>query len=120
MNARAGRPVQASPLLIEALEVALRAAELTGGDVDPTVGMALELAGYDRDWRLLAAPLGEPEPPAITARVQAGWRTVTLDRSSCTIRIPRESGSTWAPPPKPGPPIAPQRPGPRSAAAACS
>ncbi len=88
VNARAGRPVPTSPLLIEALEVALRAAELTGGDVDPTVGRALELAGYDRDWRLLAAPIGEPESPAITARVQTGWRTVTLDRRACTIRIP--------------------------------
>jgi thiamine biosynthesis lipoprotein ApbE len=89
VNARAGRPVQASPLLIEALEVALRAAELTGGDVDPTVGRALELAGYDRDWRLLRAPLDEPEPPAISARVKAGWRTVALDRPTSSIRIPR-------------------------------
>lgn len=88
VNARAGRPVRVSPVLIGALDVALRAAELTGGDVDPTVGVALELAGYDRDWRLLAAPLGEPEPPAITARVRTGWRTVTLDRSACTIHVP--------------------------------
>ncbi len=48
-----GRPVPVAPLLIEALQVALRAAELTDGDVDPTVGAALVLAGYDRDWRLL-------------------------------------------------------------------
>ncbi len=38
--------------------LALRAAELTDGDVDPTVGQALELAGYDRDWRLLEPPCG--------------------------------------------------------------
>ncbi len=58
VNARAGgRPVPVAPLLIEALLVALRAAELTDGDVDPTVGAALVLAGYDRDWRLL-----EPAP----------------------------------------------------------
>jgi thiamine biosynthesis lipoprotein ApbE len=45
VNTRAGgRPVPVSQLLIEALEVALRAAELTGGDVDPTVGAALVLA----------------------------------------------------------------------------
>jgi FAD:protein FMN transferase len=94
LNAGAGRPLRASPLLIEALEVALRAAELTSGDVDPTVGLALELAGYDRDWRLLAAPgalaapLQQPERPTITARVRAGWRTVALDRASSSIRIP--------------------------------
>ena len=106
LNAAGGRPLRASPLLIEALDVALRAAELTGGDVDPTVGLALELAGYDRDWRLLhapeplaaseplaapgplAAPLQEPMRPTITARVRAGWRTVALDRASSSIRIP--------------------------------
>ncbi len=94
LNARAGRPMQGSPLLVEALEVALRAAELTGGDVDPTVGRALELAGYDRDWRLLEAPAdgGEPEshagPPVLRIRVRSGWREVSLDPSTRWIRIP--------------------------------
>ncbi len=88
VNARAGRAVQASPLLIEALEVALRAAELTDGDVDPTLGRALELAGYDRDWSLLSPAVGEPEPPRISARVKAGWRAVALDRATRSIRIP--------------------------------
>ncbi len=94
LNARAGRPMQASPLLIEALEVALRAAELTGGDVDPTVGRALELAGYDRDWQLLSAAVDgdrtetPSEPPTVTVRVRAGWRQVRLDRSTRWIRIP--------------------------------
>jgi thiamine biosynthesis lipoprotein ApbE len=94
LNARAGRPMQASPLLVEALEVALRAAELTGGDVDPTVGRALELAGYDRDWQLLAPPAQDAqpeastEPPIVTVRVRAGWREVSLDRPTRWIRIP--------------------------------
>jgi FAD:protein FMN transferase len=48
-----GRPVRVSPLLVEALELALRAAALTDGDVDPTIGASLVLAGYDRDIRLL-------------------------------------------------------------------
>ena len=88
LNARAGGPMQGSRLFIEALEVALRAAELTGGDVDPTVGRALQLAGYDRDWHLLAPCEDEPKPPALTARVKAGWRTVALDRRARLIRIP--------------------------------
>jgi thiamine biosynthesis lipoprotein len=89
LNARAGRRVPVGPLLLEALEVALRAAELTDGDVDPTVGRALELAGYDRDWRLLPAPLEHPQPPApILARVLPGWRTVTLDRNGSWVRLP--------------------------------
>jgi thiamine biosynthesis lipoprotein ApbE len=88
-NARAGQPTKASPLLIEALAQALRAAELTGGDVDPTVGRALELAGYDRDWHLLDPPTGEHEaPPAITARARPAWPRIALDRASSTIRLP--------------------------------
>jgi thiamine biosynthesis lipoprotein len=89
VNARAGRWTQVSPLLLEALEVALRAAELTDGDVDPTVGMALELAGYDRDWRLLDPPHGQREAaPTITLRARGGWQAVVLDRPSRSLRIP--------------------------------
>jgi FAD:protein FMN transferase len=89
LNARAGRRVEVGRFLLAALEVALRAAELTDGDVDPTVGRALELAGYDRDWRLLDAPAGEPEHRAtVVARLVAGWRTIELDRVGSTVRFP--------------------------------
>lgn len=65
VNAYAGgRPVRVSPLLIEALQLALRAAQLTDGDVDPTVGTALVLAGYDRDWRLLEPAVGPAQREA--------------------------------------------------------
>jgi len=57
VNAAQGRLTPVSPLLIDAVQVALDAAELTGGDVDPTVGNALVLAGYDRDWAQLERPL---------------------------------------------------------------
>jgi thiamine biosynthesis lipoprotein len=90
VNAAAGRVVAVSGLLLEALELALRAAALTDGDVDPTVGRALELAGYDRDFSLLAAPAGQPVAPArVTARVRRGWRSVTLDRARGAVRVPR-------------------------------
>jgi FAD:protein FMN transferase len=89
VNARAGRHTPVGPLLLEALELALRAAELSDGDVDPTVGRALELAGYDRDWRLLDPAAAQPEPPAeITARFRAGWQTIALDRRSASIKVP--------------------------------
>jgi thiamine biosynthesis lipoprotein ApbE len=89
LNASAGRRVKVGRLMLAALEVALRAAELTDGDVDPTVGRALELAGYDRDWRLLDAPSGEPEHrAAVVARVIAGWRTIELDRIGSTVHFP--------------------------------
>ncbi len=60
VNASGGRAVRVSPLLAEALALALRAAALTDGAVDPTVGSALVLVGYDRDWRLLDPPDERP------------------------------------------------------------
>lgn len=101
VNAATGRPMQVSPLLAEALELALRAAALTGGDVDPTVGGALVLSGYDRDWRALEAAepptaipgapdaLATPPPMTIGARRVCGWRDVTFDRGTRTVRVPR-------------------------------
>jgi thiamine biosynthesis lipoprotein len=89
LNARAGRRTRVSTLLLEALVLALRAAELTEGDVDPTLGRALELAGYDRDWRLLDPPRAAfAERPIVTATVLSGWRAVELDRELATVRIP--------------------------------
>jgi thiamine biosynthesis lipoprotein len=99
VNARAGRTVRVDPLLAEALELALRAAELTGGDVDPTLGASLELAGYDRDWQLLEEPCplephgAAPHSPQdaslrVLASVRAGWESVELDRERATLRIP--------------------------------
>jgi len=97
-NAGAGRFVGVDPLLIEAIEIALRAAVLTDGDVDPTVGNALILAGYDRDWTLLerARSAGGSDGkledvvvrPTITARVTPGWRAIELDRERSAIRVP--------------------------------
>jgi thiamine biosynthesis lipoprotein ApbE len=89
LNAQRGRALAVGPLLIEAIGVALRAAALTDGDVDPTLGRALELAGYDRDWRALDPARGEPRPTAtLSARVRAGWRTVELDPANGTVRVP--------------------------------
>ena len=48
--AAGGRPVPVSRLFAQALSVALAAASLTGGDVDPTCGQALAVLGYDRDF----------------------------------------------------------------------
>lgn len=88
-NAQAGRWTRTGPLLIEALELALRAATLTDGDVDPTVGRALELAGYDRDWQLLDPPGTAEEPsPVIIAGTRRAWRELELDRANSAIRIP--------------------------------
>jgi thiamine biosynthesis lipoprotein len=84
LNASGGRPCDASPLLLEAVGVALRAAALTEGIVDPTVGEALVLAGYDRDFSELA---DRPAVPLVARRVP-GWTKVRLDLGRRTVRIP--------------------------------
>jgi thiamine biosynthesis lipoprotein ApbE len=79
---RGGRPEKISPLLAEAVAVALRAARLTDGDVDPTVGAAMSAAGYDRDFQEI-----EPNGPAIrlTVRTVPGWHQVRLDGRTLTL-----------------------------------
>ncbi len=73
---------QVSPLLAEAIAVALRAAELTDGDVDPTVGAALSALGYDRDFEQVQK--AQPRQ-SITVRTVPGWRAVHLDGRTLTM-----------------------------------
>src|SRR5204862_3352189 len=91
-------PVTVSPLLAEAIAVALRAARLTDGDVDPTVGAAMSAAGYDRDFHQI-----EPNGPPLrlTVRQVPGWREVRLDGRPLTlpagVRLdPRATAKAWA------------------------
>lgn len=96
LNAHTGEWVQVDPLLFEAIELGLRAASITDGDVDPALGVALELAGYDRDWRLLepataAAAEGagtELWKPRVRAAAKPGWQAVRLDRTRRAVRLP--------------------------------
>jgi len=102
VNAGAGHSVAAGPLLIEAVEVALRAARLTDGDVDPALGEALVIAGYDRDFSLLESPpsarvdsdrasAGFPErdPVVLRAHRRAGWHTIVVDVQRMTVGVGR-------------------------------
>ncbi|MBO0809113.1 MAG: FAD:protein FMN transferase, partial [Actinobacteria bacterium] len=84
MRLRPG-PARVSPLLAEAVGVALRAARLTDGDVDPTVGGAMAAAGYDRDFALVPA-----DGPALTLQVRSvpGWREVRLDEQTRLLSVP--------------------------------
>ncbi len=88
VNRAAGTPVRVSPLMVEAVSAALRAARLTDGDVDPTVGRALIALGYDRDFDSL--PTGpQAKAPVVSFASVPGWRTVELDAAAGTIRVPR-------------------------------
>ena len=68
LNAAGGRWVSVGRRLLEALGLALRAREDTGGRFDPTVLPALMAAGYDCSFELLE------ERPATVAE---GWRAGT-------------------------------------------
>jgi thiamine biosynthesis lipoprotein len=89
LNASSGSAVRVGPVLLEAVLAALRAARLTGGDVDPTVGEALMALGYDRDFSELPSGDGGAAPrPLRPIAAIPGWRTVVVDADASTIRVP--------------------------------
>ncbi len=103
LNAAPGRFVGVSGLLFDAVSVALRAAALTGGAVDPTLGNAIVDAGYSRDWELLEHPheaarsqeSGSLSPDtlrggarAFTARRVQPWERIRLRADRSAIRLP--------------------------------
>lgn len=81
----AGVPVPVSADLLEAVEVALRAARLTDGAVDPTVGTAMCRLGYDRDFAVMEqnASGDLPEPGPVP-----GWQSIEIDVERSTVRLP--------------------------------
>jgi len=79
-----GEPVPVSPLLAEAIGVALRAARLTGGCVDPTVGAAMSAVGYDRDFGLVRR---DGPPLRLTVRAVPGYHQVDLDPAAGVLRM---------------------------------
>lgn len=84
VNRAQGRQLAVGPLLAEALDVALRAARLTDGDVDPTVGASLRSLGYDRDFHDLPADGG----PVLTLERVPGWKAVRFNRRWGTLQMP--------------------------------
>lgn len=85
VNAARGWTVPVTPRFAEALAVALRAAALTDGLVDPTVGAAMRAIGYDVDFASLPA---DGPPLALVSRPVPGWRRVELDREALRLRMP--------------------------------
>jgi thiamine biosynthesis lipoprotein len=83
LNAQAGQAVPVSGLLTHAVATALRGARLSNGLVDPTVGRAMRLIGYDDHFETIAARTDgalrfEPVP---------GWRAVHLNEMARTVRL---------------------------------
>lgn len=88
-NAADGRWVDVDRLLLDAVTAAVRAAEATGGLVDPTLGRPMAAIGYDRDLddvrsgrvdpASVRLPPGPPRPDA--------WRQIEIDPAG-RLRVP--------------------------------
>jgi thiamine biosynthesis lipoprotein len=82
VNRAGGAPVLVSGTFVRAARCALRAARITGGDLDPTVGASLRIAGYDRDFTLVGPGV------AVRFAAAAGWRAIELDDARHLVRVP--------------------------------
>ncbi len=85
LNAAAGRTVRLGPLLARALQGSIDAARRTGGAVDPTVGRALRIVGYDADFGMLA---GTTRPLELRVAPVPGWTAMAFDPHARTLRVP--------------------------------
>ncbi|HVC75000.1 MAG TPA: FAD:protein FMN transferase [Candidatus Micrarchaeaceae archaeon] len=85
LNSTPGRNVVVSPLLTKLIAAALRGARLTRGAVDPTVGSAVKLAGYDSDFA--AVPADGRAIDLVVSRVP-GWQAIVFDEKTRTVRLP--------------------------------
>ncbi len=81
----AGTPVHVSAVLADAIAFALQAAELTDGDVDPTVATAMSALGYDRDFELVAK---NGPPVRLAIRNRPSWRQIRLDHETRMLTLP--------------------------------
>lgn len=95
VNRQPGRWVPISPLLMEAITVGLRAAEITDGAVDPTLGKPLVDVGYDRDWHeLTPVPIGvrsrqRPRPRLRVIRSRRPrWSAIRLSVDPAAVTVP--------------------------------
>jgi thiamine biosynthesis lipoprotein ApbE len=85
INAGGGRTRRVSPLLADAIATSLRAAALTDGRVDPTVGRAMRAVGYDRDFDQVSI---STEPISIRFEPIPGWRAIQFDSRARTLALP--------------------------------
>ncbi len=84
VNAAAGTALDVSALFIEALQVAIDAAGRTNGLVDPTIGNAIRILGYDRTF----AEIALTGPAVVSAIRVPGWQAVEIDVRRSRVKIP--------------------------------
>ena len=85
VQARGGHPVRLSPLLCRAIAAALRAARLTDGLVDPTVGTAVRTLGYAVDFAAVERDGGALQ---LLAASVPGWQALDFDEARAVLAVP--------------------------------
>lgn len=85
VNLSAGTTTTVSRYFAEMLQAALRAARITGGAVDPTVGGAVMALGYDRTFASLRPEDTHPVP---VSRPAPGWQRIVFDPRTRRLRLP--------------------------------
>jgi thiamine biosynthesis lipoprotein len=85
LQATPGRAGRVSPLLWQALATAIGVARDTDGAVDPTIGRAMRIIGYDDDFSRLA---GGGSTIHVELGPVPGWQAIHLDERTRTVRIP--------------------------------
>lgn len=86
LNRSRGTPRHVSPMLLEAVKVAIAGARATDGAFDPTLGAHIAALGYDRSFTEVA-----PDAPASPAapRPGGGWRRIWIDGERRLVMLPR-------------------------------
>ncbi len=88
LNASVASEIVVGHDLFEAIEVALAMAEATDGLVDPTVGMAMDRLGYDRDFCDVVGGVEGDLPPV---RPVPGWRSVSVNPRRRAVTLPADT-----------------------------
>ena len=85
LQSSAGRPARVSPLLWQAITTAVAVARDTDGAVDPTIGRAMRIIGYDDDFSRVA---GRPATVHVELGPVPGWRAIRLDAANRAVTVP--------------------------------
>jgi len=85
LNANPNRNISVSPQMIQILVTARKIWDLTDGLVDPTIGQALIVAGYDASFELLNDSNGQTKRNSIAKH---SLRDVTIDEKLKMVKIP--------------------------------
>jgi thiamine biosynthesis lipoprotein len=86
LNRAGGGSHSVGPLLAEAIGVALDAARMTNGILDPTIASALRATGYDTSFSEISA--NGPRVGRVAFAGVPGWQMVRLDRDAGTVDLP--------------------------------